>query len=211
MFVDCFQDSEDQERDFQLLKLDFSGRKARWPEVFEHHLQSLNHPSASYLTKEQRLSKMQKRSTRAQYRTDAPVTASTEDPGPPEKIDPKPLAFNLNFQGSGEDGDKFFAAGWLNPLPPQQGIPGWMRWTMMKFFADRENSGKESDADEPFAMKGLPGANPYDTMDLKALWAYEGVVLPGGEMVVGRWWRPLDDDEDEDEMYSGPFIFWCVD
>ncbi len=36
----------------------------------------------------------------------------------------------------------------------------------------------------------------YDSMgrpDEEALWAYEGVVLPGGQMMVGRWWSPEDD------------------
>ena len=46
-------------------------------------------------------------------------------------------------------------------------------------------------------------------MDLDSLWAYEGVVLPGGMIMVGRWWHPwVEDNEDE---YSGPFILWNVD
>ena len=39
-------------------------------------------------------------------------------------------------------------------------------------------------------------------------WAYEGVVLPGGMMILGRWWSPMDDDERRECM--GPFIFWNV-
>jgi len=26
--------------------------------------------------------------------------------------------------------------------------------------------------------------------DMESLWAYEGVVLPGGQIILGRWWRP---------------------
>jgi len=28
--------------------------------------------------------------------------------------------------------------------------------------------------------------------DDEALWAYEGVVLPGGQIILGRWWSPED-------------------
>ena len=31
-------------------------------------------------------------------------------------------------------------------------------------------------------------------IDLNALWAYEGVVLPGGQIAVGRWWSPSEAD-----------------
>lgn len=79
--------------------------------------------------------------------------------------------------------------------------------TMMKFFFDSQ---------------GRP--------DEEALWAYEGVVLPGGQIMVGRWWSPDDTAltsknvrasrmfERESwltllalQMYSGPFVFWNVD
>ena len=85
-----------------------------------------------------------------------------------------------------------------------------MRWTMMKFFVDGEDPEGDSQSDDPFSMKGMT-ADPLDYMDTEALWAYEGVVLPGGEVVVGRWWSPQEDDEDPEEQYSGPFILWCVD
>lgn len=73
---------------------------------------------------------------------------------------------NIRFKGEGEDlKDTFFATGWLNPLPPQCGIPGWQRITFMKHF--------EKD---------------LDYIDEDNLWAYEGVVLPGGRIILGRWW-----------------------
>ena len=46
-------------------------------------------------------------------------------------------------------------------------------------------------------------------IDQGALWAYEGVVLPGGQIMLGRWWSPADGLGNQ--MYSGPFILWCVD
>ena len=103
----------------------------------------------------------------------------------PEAI-PNTVAQSFRFDGEGYDvAEEFLASGWLNALPPQNEIPGWQRMTMMKYFADD---------DDPAGI------------DVSALWAYEGVVLPGGQIMLGRWWSPGDD-----EMYSGPFILWCVD
>jgi hypothetical protein len=73
---------------------------------------------------------------------------------------------NLQFTGTGMDlEDDFHAIGWLNALPDQRGIPGWQRITFMKHFAE-----------------------DLDDVDSDNLWAYEGVVLPGGRIIVGRWW-----------------------
>ena len=70
--------------------------------------------------------------------------------------------------------------GWLNPLPPQQGIPGWQRMTMMKYFVEDEDT-----------------TSPYAALN-DSLWAYEGVVLPGGMIIVGRWWHPASNGRDQD-------------
>lgn len=74
---------------------------------------------------------------------------------------------NIQFSGNGVDlDDDFYALGWLNPLPAQYGIPGWQRITFMKHFMD-----------------------DFDQVDQDNLWAYEGVVLPGGRIILGRWWH----------------------
>ena len=73
---------------------------------------------------------------------------------------------DIRFDGSGEDlHDDFFTTGWLNALPPQCDIPGWQRITFMKYFED-----------------------DFNTVSRDNLWAYEGVVLPGGRIILGRWW-----------------------
>ncbi len=132
-----------------------------WPEIFERHLHSLSLPAS-------------RAKTRAQRRSGAPEAI--------ENLRPQ----SFQFTGDGQDIEEVFnAAGWLNPLPPQSGVPGWQRMTMMKYFEDEDG-----------------------TLDTGGLWAYEGVVLPGGQIILGRWWCPMDDAE---EMYSGPFILWCVD
>lgn len=36
--------------------------------------------------------------------------------------------------------------------------------------------------------------------DENALWAYEGVVVPGGQLIFGRWWSP------EEGGYNSPDV-----
>ena len=156
---------EDSAFEFQDMMLEVlpEGSEVNWPPAFEQVLRSLTPPKETA-------------KTRAQKRS------STPD----EVAQFKPLSFQ--FEGEGCDvAEQFFAAGWLNPLPPQQGIPGWQRMTMMKYF-ESEDTGE---------------------IDTDALWAYEGVVLPGGQIILGRWWSPTEGTGEE--MYSGPFILWCVD
>ncbi|KAF2002885.1 hypothetical protein P154DRAFT_618273 [Amniculicola lignicola CBS 123094] len=103
-------------------------------------------------------------------------------------VEGDPVSIRLN--GEGDDNEEhFFAAGWLNPLPAQPAdleIPGWQRITFMKYFCDADGH-----------------------MDPNHLWAYEGVVIPGGRLIVGRWWWASDDQEAFEN--SGPFILWAVD
>ena len=148
---------------FQHMQLNVIEKAAgMWPPLFEKHLRSLHKPETHA-------------KTRAQRRSASPSTTA----------DIKSRSFR--FDGSGHDNyEDFLADGWLNPLPPQQGIPGWQRMTMMKYFIQED-----------------------DTIDTDALWAYEGVVMPGGQIMLGRWWSP--NDGTGDSMYSGPFILWCVD
>ncbi|KAH8727517.1 hypothetical protein GQ44DRAFT_648578 [Phaeosphaeriaceae sp. PMI808] len=99
-----------------------------------------------------------------------------------------PSLKNIQFIGRGVDlEDEFNAVGWLNPLPDQHGIPGWQRITFMKHFMD-----------------------DLDGIEQDNLWAYEGVVLPGGRIILGRWWF-ASEDVDFDKDYNGPFILWAVD
>lgn len=88
------------------------------------------------------------------------------------------------FFGLGFDGSQYHLYGRLHALPPQQGIPGFQRVTMMKCLPD---------------IDGKYGVGQT------ALWAYEGCVLPGNEIILGRWWNPNGISN-----YSGPFLFWGV-
>ncbi|QSZ35260.1 hypothetical protein DSL72_008129 [Monilinia vaccinii-corymbosi] len=91
------------------------------------------------------------------------------------------------FYGSSHDSSTtahFYGA--VHGIPPQHGIPGFQRVTIMKFFPDEMGN--------------------YDPGQS---WGYEGCVLPGGRIIIGRWFDARS-DSDIDVM-SGPFVFWNVD
>lgn len=77
--------------------------------------------------------------------------------------------------------------GRIHGLPQQQGIPGFQRIAMIKFF---------------------PLNGEYDPSQV---WAYEGCVLPGRRIIVGRWWDLSAEPHDPANIYGGPFIWWNVD
>jgi len=111
----------------------------------------------------------------------------------PEHIEPdfnaKPASLQeydeKDFFGLGHNGKDYHLSGRIHALPPQQGIPGFQRVIMMKYLPNDDGSYTE-----------------------ECCWAYEGCVLPGCHIMLGRWWSPGDDAGDE--MFSGPFIFWRV-
>ncbi|KAL5400663.1 hypothetical protein PMIN03_012185 [Paraphaeosphaeria minitans] len=149
------------EGNIQSLYLDFSANlsKLHWPQIFENHLHSLRPALPSQ--------------ARAQHSQEsAPVSYDS-----------------FRFEGDGDDFEEHYnVSGWLNPLPPQAGIPGWQRFTMMKHFEDD--------------LKHVRDGN---------LCAYEGLVLPGGKIIVGRWWYASEHERTEyGNEFGGPFIFWAV-
>ena len=93
---------EDHAFTFQDMQLEMTpeGEEITWPPAFEKILRSLTLPAS-------------RAKTRAQKRSATPEEISSL----------KPLSFH--FEGEGQDVlEQFLAAGWLNPLPPQSGIPG---------------------------------------------------------------------------------------
>jgi hypothetical protein len=81
--------------------------------------------------------------------------------------------------------------GRIHAMTPQQGIHGFQRLTMIKFYTRCDETGQEE----------------YDP---NQVWAFEGCVLPGGRIVVGRWWDSLS-DPNVFTTQSGPFLWWNVD
>jgi hypothetical protein len=94
-----------------------------------------------------------------------------------------------DFFGLGYDGTTYHFNGRVHAMPAQQGIPGFQRVTMMKYLPDEEGN---------YGFGHTSG------------WAYEGCVLPGNEIMLGRWWRVEPDPAQQEPAYSGPFIFWRV-
>ena len=166
-----------------------SGRPAVWSDAWEAILQSKGKYAANPIPAPGR-----RRRHQPQHHVAAPAApgaSATAPQQPPHVMRPRHgtkwiLDGTVGFEGVGFDDEDFYASGWLNPLPPQRGVPGWQRLTMMKYFRD-----------------------PDGAVDHGVLWAYEGVVLPGGQIIVGRWWAP--ENVDEDHKYSGPIIMWCAD
>lgn len=85
--------------------------------------------------------------------------------------------------------------GRLHAIPQQQGIPGFQRLSMIKFHPNKL------------------GEHNIDTPLDNPVWEYEGCVLPGGRIIVGRWHRAYLNGyiPDAIEEISGPFMFWNVD
>ena len=91
-------------------------------------------------------------------------------------------------------------AGLLYPLSPQDGIPGWQRFTMVSYETPGSGSPEEGYLDAKEA-------------DLHAAAIYEGVMLPGNSIIIGRY---SDGDEfwgvDVPNQYlrQGTFIYWLA-
>ncbi|KAL2067253.1 hypothetical protein VTL71DRAFT_1677 [Oculimacula yallundae] len=92
------------------------------------------------------------------------------------------------FWGSCKGSHRGHFFGRVHALTTQQGFHGFQRLTMMKFYAEQD-------------------ANGHDIYDPARAWCYEGCVLPGGRIIVGRWWTALA-DPNATTTVSGPFLWW---
>ena len=103
---------------------------------------------------------------------------------------PPPRQYNFkSFYGSSSGPVPTHYYGRIHGLPSQQGIPGFQRISFLRFQLTSEGE-----------------------FDHGQIWGYEGCVLPGGQIIIGRWWHVSTDYEVEPiDLYSGPFIFWNVD
>jgi hypothetical protein len=119
-----------------------------------------------------------------------------KEPLSPRSTRAKPLVFGPErpedlkshyYEVTGWDDETFWATGWINQLPTQKHVPGFKRMVMMKYFTTASGD-----------------------IDHDALWAYEGIVLPGDQIIVGRWWSPQMPIV-LSKIYSGPFILWNTD
>jgi hypothetical protein len=97
----------------------------------------------------------------------------------------------MHFWGSSHGGKNAHLFGRIHALPPQQDVYGFQRVVVMKFYTRKE-----------------AGQDVYDPLQV---YGYEGCVLPGGRIIVGRWWDANADRNDPLNLASGPFIWWNVD
>lgn len=85
--------------------------------------------------------------------------------------------------------------GALHALPAQNGVVGFQRITSF-MFCTRKQLGME-------------------VYDQNGAWFYEGLVLPGGAMIVGRWYNRIGYAPGVSLQFgnfqSGPFLWWNVD
>lgn len=193
--------SFDYGEDFQNLEIDFTPTECvPWPQVFEDHLHSI--PQSSFFEN-------------LHNRHECKIERA-EEKHPWETIDDQRLHFDpkairtpivakveegrdfLPFIGTGVDDHPFRCSGIFHALPKVQGIPGWQRITFMKYFTGADPVSLTDPSYPPF----------YNVHEDSPHWAYEGVVLPGGHMMLGRWWNPME--RSEEGKCTGPFIFWNV-
>ena len=120
-------------------------------------------------------------------------------------------ATHLPIQGYGYDGDshhRFEIVGNVYALPEQGSIPGWQHISYLKFY--------------PIGDRGKDfGWLQYTTLgEVRdggcVLLAYEGIILPGNRVMVGRWFRPEGPrpeptDDWEWQCDAGPEMIWCID
>lgn len=218
VIVDSIDHAEDG---FQTLDLDFAPENCRpWPAIFDEHLNS--YPSPALLRKLSNYAADTEQPPGNGLPSPPPTPASAASVGAARK--PHHQRDYVHFTGSGIDADPYQCSGIIHALPPQHGIPGWQRITMMKVFGLGSSSASSSQptsapqGDDPFVSSssngsiGLGKSNGASTAPVavdESYWAYEGVVLPGGMIMLGRWWSPAD--ETVDRLGTGPFIFWNVD
>lgn len=127
-------------------------------------------------------------------------TSKTLSPAP---CIPSPGIDYLAFGGIVESEPPFLSddgmTGIIHNLPKQAGIPGFQRISFMKYALNIPSIENEQSVVGP--------GDHYDHID-DSTYCYQGVVLPGGHIIFGRWWSPIDDAE---QLCSGPFMLWAVD
>ena len=143
-----FTDSIDHHEALQSLQLDFEpqANQARWPQIFESHLNAmptnrLCHILDHYASNTDRKHNHEPLSPpgtpdihRADIELPLPQTKKPRPRTSSTTTTPKRGLHYLPFSGSGNDAELFHCNGILHPLPPQEGIPGWHRISMMKYF-----------------------------------------------------------------------------
>lgn len=132
-------------------------------------------------------------------------------PGPPANHD------YLQFTGTGHGSDFLNLSGVIHAVASQHDIPGWQRITFMTKTAIPKPPSDDSDATADSSSTQVDDAsgngftlfsegNNEDRLVNEKCWAHEGLVLPGGMIMLGRWWSPID--ETGEDLETGPWMYW---
>ena len=111
--------------------------------------------------------------------------------------------------GSGDDSINL-ARGFVETVEtPQGGFPGWRRVCFALYETHHGYPGLQEDHIEGSSDQApLSAQEPWPPFDLETdfVWihGYEGLVLPGGQIMVGQWVDMVD------TRARGPFIFWVT-
>ncbi|PGH02145.1 hypothetical protein GX51_04849 [Blastomyces parvus] len=105
--------------------------------------------------------------------------------------------------------------GFTEPCPAQAGVPGWRRICFIIYEVNPEFSASAVDGNDNGGGGGgdddkeeVEGWQPWSWTAVDFTWAYgyEGVIVPGGGIMLGRWRNMMA----EAEVEEGPYIFWVV-
>lgn len=193
-------DELDECRDVEAIEFDFeqAHNTAVWPKAFEDHLQALPPvPFHSY----------NKSSTRADDIGDPCTLRKPFLPKSQKMVSLQKCSGYLRFSGSVEPDDYGpnyqGISGILHDLPEQSGIPGFQRISFMQYAI---SAPKHEGDDDDHVMGSWRSKVLHDQVD-ETCYCYQGVVLPGGQIILGRWWSPFND---ADQLCTGPFMLWAV-
>ncbi|GAE00271.1 hypothetical protein ACLA_045390, partial [Paecilomyces variotii No. 5] len=95
-------------------------------------------------------------------------------------------------------------------LSAQGGLKGWTRICFVIYNPNREFLKLISSEDDKEDGEGekaqFPDEEwpPISWSDFHWAFGYEGAVLPGGNIMLGKWVNLLETND------TGPFIFWCI-
>ena len=231
LYLDDFPSLMDVEFDFTE-----DHNTAPWPKAFEHHLKAIpsislcvhnRRSTRSEVMEKGPVARLERRDAKSthgtQYKsmhhrrpapTQSPL-ASDQDLfiGSPnlrkhmphisnETTSPQKGRDFLPFSGftseEGRDPWHKGISGILHNLPDQFGIPAFQRVSFMAYGLDSPITREEA--------ASLANEDRYKQLN-ESFECYEGVVLPGGNIILGRWWTPFDN---EDQYNVGPFILWAV-
>ncbi|PGG96189.1 hypothetical protein AJ79_09688 [Helicocarpus griseus UAMH5409] len=123
-----------------------------------------------------------------------------------QTLDNRPQNHQVNpgISNNNDSADGNPIRGFTEPCPPQAGIPGWRRICFVIYSINPEyfvfipdGEGNDEEGESEWMPYG------WTTVDLWA-YGYEGVIVPGGGIMMGRWKNMLRMEE------MGPFIFWGI-